>query len=130
MVVLNRIVAVAMVRGREIGPEQLAEAEDDPALAEHHRTNAVPSAPPGREMAGDEQSARDHYRLAACRTLGLPERRLPGIPRRGPDYAPRVTGTAAGPQQLDWGLGHYERTAAQLAPVSAVVVERAAPQAS
>jgi len=27
-------------------------------------------------------------------------------------------------------LGHYERTAAQLAPVSAVVVERAAPQAS
>ena len=30
----------------------------------------------------------------------------------------------------DWGLGYYERTATQLAPVSAVVVERAAPRAS
>jgi SAM-dependent methyltransferase len=29
----------------------------------------------------------------------------------------------------DWGLGHYECTAAQLAPVSEVVVQRAAPQA-
>jgi SAM-dependent methyltransferase len=41
-----------------------------------------------------------------------------------------VTGPGAGPPSFDWGLGHYERTAAQLAPASEVVVERAAPQAS
>ena len=29
---------------------------------------------------------------------------------------------------VDWGVGRYERTAAQLAPVAGVVVERAAPQ--
>ena len=29
---------------------------------------------------------------------------------------------------VDWGDGRYERTAAQLAPVASVVVERAAPQ--
>ena len=38
--------------------------------------------------------------------------------------------TGAGPPRIDWGLGRYERTAAQLAPASAVVVERAAPQPS
>jgi SAM-dependent methyltransferase len=43
-----------------------------------------------------------------------------------PGYAPVVTG----PPRFDWGLGHYERTAAQLASASGVVVERAAPQAS
>ena len=41
-----------------------------------------------------------------------------------------MTGAGAGPPRFDWGLGHYERTAAQLAPASDVVVERAAPQAS
>ena len=38
--------------------------------------------------------------------------------------------TGAPPPRFDWGLGHYERTAAQLAPVSTVVVERAAPSAA
>ena len=41
-----------------------------------------------------------------------------------------MTGAGAGPPRVDWGVGHYERTAAQLAPVSGVVVEQAAPQAS
>ena len=41
-----------------------------------------------------------------------------------------MTGAGDGPPRFDWGLGRYERTAAQLAPVSAVVVERAAPQPS
>jgi SAM-dependent methyltransferase len=41
-----------------------------------------------------------------------------------------VTGAGAGPPRFDWGLGRYERTAAQLAPISGVVVERAAPQPS
>lgn len=36
----------------------------------------------------------------------------------------------AGALRADWGVGQYERTAAQLAPTSVVVVERAAPQAS
>ena len=39
MVALNRIVAVTIVRGPEIGLEELADAEHDPALAEHHRTS-------------------------------------------------------------------------------------------
>jgi len=38
-----------------------------------------------------------------------------------------MAGTA-GPLRFDWGLGLYERTATQLAPASAVVVERAAPK--
>ena len=40
-----------------------------------------------------------------------------------------MTGAGAGPPRFDWGLGHYERTAAQLAPVSELMVELAAPQA-
>ena len=34
-----------------------------------------------------------------------------------------------GSRPVDWGLGHYERTAAQLAPVADVVVDRASPRA-
>jgi ubiquinone/menaquinone biosynthesis C-methylase UbiE len=41
-----------------------------------------------------------------------------------------MTDPGSGPRRVDWGLGHYERTAAQLAPASSVVVERADPQAS
>lgn len=41
-----------------------------------------------------------------------------------------MTGVGAGALRADWGVGQYERTAAQLAPTSVVVVERAAPQAS
>jgi SAM-dependent methyltransferase len=55
---------------------------------------------------------------------------MTGEQRAEPGYAPLVTGAGAGPPRFDWGLGHYERTAAQLAPASGVVVERAAPQAS
>jgi SAM-dependent methyltransferase len=33
----------------------------------------------------------------------------------------------AGPARIDWGLGRYERTAAQLAPAARVVVDQAAP---
>ena len=41
-----------------------------------------------------------------------------------------MSGAGAGPPCIDWGLGHYECTAAQLAPTSAVLVDRAAPKAS
>jgi predicted RNA polymerase sigma factor len=73
MVTLNRIVAVAMVHGPEAGLEQLAAAEEDPALAGHHRVHAVRAHL--LEMAGDREAARAQYELAAQRTLSIPERR-------------------------------------------------------
>jgi RNA polymerase sigma factor (sigma-70 family) len=73
MVTLNRIVAVAMVHGPRAGLDQLAVAEADPALAGHHRVDAVRGHL--LEIAGDQEAARDHYRRAARRTLSLPERR-------------------------------------------------------
>jgi RNA polymerase sigma factor (sigma-70 family) len=73
MVTLNRIVAVAMVHGPEEGLRQLANAEADPALAGHHRVHAVRAHL--LEMAGAREEARSQYRLAARRTLSLPERR-------------------------------------------------------
>ncbi|MGD9530570.1 RNA polymerase sigma factor [Pseudonocardia sp.] len=73
MVTLNRIVAVAEVRGPEIGLLQLDAAADDPALARHHRLDAVRAHLLDR--AGRHDEARVHYRRAAERTLSLPERR-------------------------------------------------------
>ncbi|MGH2715729.1 MAG: RNA polymerase sigma factor [Thermoleophilaceae bacterium] len=73
MVTLNRTVAVAMVHGPRVGLEQLAEAEADPALAGHHRVDAVRAHL--LDMAGDREAAHAHYRLAASRTLSLPEQR-------------------------------------------------------
>jgi len=73
MVTLNRIVAVAMVHGPQAGLEQLAAAEVDPALAGHHRVDAVRAHL--LDIAGDQEAARAHYRLAARRTLSVPEQR-------------------------------------------------------
>jgi RNA polymerase sigma factor (sigma-70 family) len=73
MVTLNRIVAVAMVHGPQAGLEQLAAAEADPALAGHHRLDAVRAHL--LDLAGDRDAARAHYRLAARRTLSIPEQR-------------------------------------------------------
>jgi predicted RNA polymerase sigma factor len=73
MVTLNRIVALAMVRGPGNGLRELTNTEADPALAGHHRVDAVRAHL--LEMAGDLDAAREHYRLAARRTLSLPERR-------------------------------------------------------
>ena len=36
-----------------------------------------------------------------------------------------MTGSGQRPAAIDWGAGHYETTAAQLAPAAAVVVQRA-----
>ncbi|HEX8347839.1 MAG TPA: DUF6596 domain-containing protein [Actinoplanes sp.] len=71
MVTLNRIVAVAMVHGPRAALTQLAAAEGDPALAGHHRVDAVRAHL--LEMAGDTGAAREQYRLAARRTLSVPE---------------------------------------------------------
>jgi RNA polymerase sigma factor (sigma-70 family) len=73
MVTLNRIVAVAMVHGPQAGLRQLAAAEADPALAGHHRVDAVRAHL--LDIAGDHEAARTHYRLAARRTLSIPEQR-------------------------------------------------------
>jgi RNA polymerase sigma factor (sigma-70 family) len=73
MVTLNRIVAVAMVHGPKAGLRELAAIERDPALRGNHRVDAVRAHL--LEMAGDAVGARDCYRLAARRTLSIPERR-------------------------------------------------------
>jgi RNA polymerase sigma factor (sigma-70 family) len=73
MVTINRIVAVAMVRGPRAGLEQLEAAEADPVLSGHHRTHAVRAHL--LEMAGDLDAADAQYRSAAQRTLSIPERR-------------------------------------------------------
>ena len=73
MVTLNRIVAVAMVHGPRAALAQRATAEADSALAGHHRVDAVRAHL--LELAGDRGGARTYYRLAARRTLSLPEQR-------------------------------------------------------
>ena len=73
MVSLNRIVAVAMVHGPQVGLERLVAAEEDPALASHHRLAAVRAHL--LELAGEKEAAREAYRLAARLTLSLPEQR-------------------------------------------------------
>lgn len=73
MVSLNRIVATAMVHGPEAGLRELDEAATRPALADHHRVHAIRGHL--LEMAGDRSAAQKHYRLAAQRTLSLPEQR-------------------------------------------------------
>jgi RNA polymerase sigma factor (sigma-70 family) len=71
MVTLNRSVAVAMVHGPQAGLRELAAAEADPALAGHHRVDAVRAHL--LEMAGDREAARAQYLLAARRTRSVPE---------------------------------------------------------
>jgi RNA polymerase sigma factor (sigma-70 family) len=85
MVTLNRAVAVAMVHGPRAGLQQLAAAEADPALAGHHRVDAVRAHL--LDMAGDREAARAHYRLAARRTLSVPEQRY--LESRAAQLTPR-----------------------------------------
>jgi predicted RNA polymerase sigma factor len=73
MVTLNRIVALAMVRGAAAGLRALDLAAADPALAGHHRVDSVRAHL--LDSAGETEAAREHYLLAARRTLSLPERR-------------------------------------------------------
>jgi predicted RNA polymerase sigma factor len=73
MVTLNRIVALAMVDGPVVALAELQTAEADPTLAGHYRVTAVRAHL--LEMAGDLDGARQQYRLAARRTLSVPEQR-------------------------------------------------------
>ena len=71
MVTLNRIAALAMVRGPEVGLQALRHAE--PTLGGHHRIAQVRAHL--LEQAGYVDSAREQYALAAATTLNLAERR-------------------------------------------------------
>lgn len=73
MVALNRIVALAMVHGPQAGLEQLGAAGADPALAGHHRVDAVRAHL--LDLAGDHEAARAAFGLAARATLSVPEQR-------------------------------------------------------
>ncbi len=86
MVTLNRLVALAMVRGPRAGLEALTGAEADPALAGHHRVAAVRAHL--LEMAGESAAAVEQYRLAAGRTDSAPERRY--LEARGDHIVTRV----------------------------------------
>ncbi|SDC09359.1 RNA polymerase sigma factor [Actinokineospora iranica] len=71
MVTLNRAVALAKVHGPRAGLDLLATL--DTRLRGHHRLDAVRAHL--LELAGDTAAAAESYRLAARRTLSLPERR-------------------------------------------------------
>ncbi len=72
MVVLNYSIAVAMVHGAAKGLELLGALDSDPRIAGHYRLDAVRAHL--LEMAGDNQTATAHFRLAASRTTNIPER--------------------------------------------------------
>jgi predicted RNA polymerase sigma factor len=72
MVTLNRIVAVAMVRGAAVALRQLDGSAADLVLA-GHRVDAVRAHL--LDEIGDHDGARECFRRAAERTLSLPERR-------------------------------------------------------
>jgi RNA polymerase sigma factor (sigma-70 family) len=71
MVTLNRIVALAMARGPELGLRALELAE--PTLGSLDRTAAVKAHL--LDLAGRRDEAREQYLLAARSTHNLPERR-------------------------------------------------------
>ncbi|WP_020422777.1 RNA polymerase sigma factor [Amycolatopsis sp. ATCC 39116] len=73
MVTLNRVVAVAEVDGPEAGLRELAVVAEDPALAGHHRVDAVRAHL--LERTGDLPAAAEAYRRAAQGTLSVPEQR-------------------------------------------------------
>jgi predicted RNA polymerase sigma factor len=72
MVSLNYAIAVAMVHGPAKGLNLLVALKLDSRLANHHRLDAVGAHL--LELAGDTESATEHYRAAATKTASLPER--------------------------------------------------------
>jgi predicted RNA polymerase sigma factor len=72
MVMLNHAIAEAMVHGPSKGLELLKALDSDARLAGHHRLDAVRAHL--LEMAGDQETAIEHYRIAAARTTSIPER--------------------------------------------------------
>jgi RNA polymerase sigma factor (sigma-70 family) len=72
MVTLNHAIAAAMVHGASKGLELLDALKDDTRMADQHRLDAVRAHL--LELAGDRESAIQHYRAAAAKTANLPER--------------------------------------------------------
>ncbi|MEO5746212.1 MAG: DUF6596 domain-containing protein, partial [Terracoccus sp.] len=73
---LNRVVAVGMASGALAGLVALAEINAAGKLLRHHRFHAVRAHL--LEMAGDIESAREAYRVAARLTTSLPEQHYLG----------------------------------------------------
>jgi predicted RNA polymerase sigma factor len=69
---LQAAIAAAMVHGPSKGLELFRELDSDARLAGHHRLDAVRAHL--LEMAGDHEGAITHYRIAAGRTMSIPER--------------------------------------------------------
>lgn len=72
VVALNRIMAAAMVHGRDVGLG-LLDAADDELGATGHRRDAVRAHL--LDELGEHEAAREHYLRAARATLSLPEQR-------------------------------------------------------
>ena len=72
MFALSHVVALAMVHGPAAGLQRLADLENDPRLAEHHRLHAVRGHLLVR--AGDPAGAIDAFERAAAGTTSAPER--------------------------------------------------------
>jgi len=72
MAALNHAIAVAMVHGPSKGLELLRALDSDTRISGHHRLDAVRAHL--LEMAGDQEAAITHYRIAAGRTTSIPER--------------------------------------------------------
>jgi RNA polymerase sigma factor (sigma-70 family) len=73
VVTLNRVVALAEVRGPQAALDLLATLDGDDRLSGHHRLHAVRAHL--LETAGDPAAAREAYLLAAQRTNSQPEQR-------------------------------------------------------
>jgi RNA polymerase sigma factor (sigma-70 family) len=73
VVLLNRAVAVAMVRGPRAGLDLLAELDTDRAMSVHHRLHAVRGHL--LERAGDRAAARAAFEEATRRATSIPEKR-------------------------------------------------------
>jgi predicted RNA polymerase sigma factor len=61
-----------MVNGPRVGLGLLASLDKDTRLAKHYRLDAARAHL--YEMAGDRQSAVEHFLAAAARTTSIPER--------------------------------------------------------
>jgi len=72
MVALNYAVAAAMIYGPAKGLALIEELASDGRLANHHRLDAARAHL--EEMAGNFETAANHYRIAASRTTSIPER--------------------------------------------------------
>jgi predicted RNA polymerase sigma factor len=72
MVTLNRAVALAQVQGPAAGLALLETAAADPRITQHHRVHAVRAHL--LQASGRTEEAAEEYRVAARRTLSIPER--------------------------------------------------------